>query len=157
MSKRKFVAKLLQDNPNVKAEGTVIFTQEKEKPTHIEVDIKGLTPGKHGFHIHEFGDNTNGCTSAGPHFNPFHKTHGAPSDENRHVGDLGNITVDSNGNAKTTIIDKEISLYGDNSIIGRTIIVHADEDDLGKGGHDLSPTTGNAGARLVCGVIGIAK
>ncbi|KAJ2234866.1 Superoxide dismutase [Cu-Zn], partial [Coemansia sp. RSA 485] len=74
--------------------GTVYFVQENESsPISIEGTITGLAPGKHGFHVHQFGDNTNGCTSAGPHFNPFDKTHGAPEDENRHVGDLGNVVA----------------------------------------------------------------
>ncbi|MFW8314572.1 superoxide dismutase family protein, partial [Klebsiella pneumoniae] len=92
----------------------------------------------HGFHVHEFGDNTNGCTSAGPHFNPCGKEHGAPCDENRHVGDLGNIEASGDGPTKVCISDKQISLFGANSILGRTIVVHADPDDLGKGGHELS-------------------
>jgi Cu-Zn family superoxide dismutase len=69
-------------------------------------------------HVHEFGDNTNGCTSAGPHFNPFAKTHGAPDDENRHVGDLGNIKTDETGLAKGKIEDKFIKLIGPCSILG---------------------------------------
>lgn len=119
-------------------------------------EISGLAPGLHGFHIHEFGDNTNGCTSAGPHFNPTKQEHGAPDAAVRHVGDLGNIEAGSDGIAKIDLSDKLISLNGDNNIVGRTVVVHADIDDLGVGGHDLSKSTGNAGARLGCGVIGIS-
>ncbi|CAG8437978.1 16809_t:CDS:2 [Acaulospora morrowiae] len=104
--------------------------------------------------ISEFGDTTNGCTSAGGHFNPFNKQHGAPNDENRHVGDLGNVIASAGGVVKTHIIDKKITLSGPNSVVGRSVIVHADIDDLGKGGHEFSLTTGNAGARLACGIIG---
>ncbi|EGX45974.1 Superoxide dismutase [Cu-Zn] [Orbilia oligospora] len=139
--------------------GVVTFTQESESsPTTIEYEISGNDANaQRGFHIHTFGDNTNGCTSAGPHFNPFGKTHGAPSDENRHVGDLGNITTDGSGVAKGTITDSQVSLIGPNSILGRTVVVHAGTDDLGKGGHADSLTTGNAGGRPACGVIGISQ
>ncbi|CEP19051.1 hypothetical protein [Parasitella parasitica] len=138
--------------------GTVKFSQENETaPVVVEASFTGLKPGKHGFHIHEFGDNTNGCISAGPHYNPHGKTHGAPEAEIRHAGDLGNIIADNQGVATMKIEDKQLKLIGPLSIIGRTVIVHADEDDLGKGGHELSATTGNAGDRLACGVIGVTK
>ncbi|XP_071112835.1 superoxide dismutase [Cu-Zn]-like [Haliotis cracherodii] len=138
--------------------GTVYFSQgDADSPVKVTGSITGLTEGKHGFHVHQFGDNTNGCTSAGSHFNPFGKTHGAPEDENRHAGDLGNVTADQSGEAKINIEDKIISLTGDKSIIGRTIVVHAGVDDLGKGGNEESLKTGNAGGRQACGVIGITK
>lgn len=126
-------------------------------PVLVSGEITGLAPGKHGFHVHEFGDNTNGCMSAGPHFNPEKKEHGAPSADIRHVGDLGNIDADAKGAAKINITDSLISLHGTNNIIGRTVVVHADIDDLGLGGHELSKTTGNAGGRIGCGVIGFAS
>jgi len=141
---------------NVK--GTIFFSQADDKsPVEITGELTGLSKGQHGFHVHEFGDNTNGCMSSGPHFNPYGKTHGAPSDETRHVGDLGNIEADGSPVTKVILCDSIISLSGPLNIIGRTLVVHADKDDLGKGGHELSSTTGNAGARIACGVIGIAK
>ncbi|EGG16639.1 superoxide dismutase [Cavenderia fasciculata] len=135
--------------------GVVRFTQDgKDAPVSVEYEVTGLKEGDHGFHVHQFGDTTNGCLSAGPHFNPHKKNHGAPTDDERHVGDLGNIKAGADGVAKGTITDKIISLFGEHSIIGRTMIVHADVDDLGKGGHKDSLVTGNAGSRVSCGLIG---
>ncbi|CAL5413218.1 unnamed protein product [Camellia sinensis] len=133
--------------------GTVHFTQEGDGPTTVTGSVSGLKPGLHGFHVHALGDTTNGCMSTGPHFNPAGKLHGAPEDENRHAGDLGNITVGADGTACFTIVDKQIPLCGPNSIIGRAVVVHGDPDDLGKGGHELSLSTGNAGGRIACGLI----
>ncbi|KAK9461520.1 superoxide dismutase [Lipomyces oligophaga] len=138
--------------------GTVTFEQAAEgAPTTIAWDLKGNDANAlRGMHIHEFGDNTNGCTSAGGHFNPFGKTHGAPTDEARHVGDMGNFSTDAEGNAKGSLTDSLIALIGPQSILGRTVVVHGGVDDLGKGGHPDSLKTGNAGPRPACGVIGIS-
>lgn len=138
--------------------GVIVFEQESaDGPTTITGEISGLDhKAERGFHIHTFGDNSNGCTSAGPHFNPHGKSHGSPTSEERHVGDLGNIQSDEHGNVKLHIVDKHIHLIGEYSIIGRSVVVHAGTDDLGKGGNEESLKTGNAGGRAACGVIGIA-
>ena len=86
-------------------------------------EISGLKKGLHGFHIHEFGDYTSGCVSAGGHFNPFGKQHGGPTDDNRHAGDLGNIEAGDNGVAVVNITDAQIPLTGPNCIIGRSVVV----------------------------------
>ncbi|CAO2832696.1 unnamed protein product [Amaranthus hypochondriacus] len=135
--------------------GTIYFTQEGDGPTTVSGNISGLKPGLHGFHVHALGDTTNGCMSTGPHFNPAGKEHGSPEDDVRHAGDLGNITAGDDGTATFTLIDSQIPLSGANSIVGRAVVVHADPDDLGRGGHELSKTTGNAGGRIACGIIGL--
>ncbi|MCX6134432.1 MAG: superoxide dismutase family protein [Ignavibacteriales bacterium] len=131
--------------------GVVTFTQS-DNGVKVYAHLEGLTPGKHGFHIHEFGDCTAAdLTSAGGHFNPTQSSHGAPADEMRHSGDLGNIVADEKGMAILEWVDPMMQLSGPNAIIGHAVIVHAKEDDL------KTQPTGNAGAREACGVIGIAK
>ncbi|KAF7395985.1 hypothetical protein HZH68_010035 [Vespula germanica] len=136
--------------------GDITITQSLPNgPVKLSGKVNGLTEGLHGFHIHEKGDIKEGCTSTGAHFNPENNIHGAPEDTVRHVGDLGNIRANADGEAVIDITDTIISLTGPNSILGRAIVVHSDEDDLGKGNSTLSLSTGNAGGRWACGIIGI--
>jgi superoxide dismutase, Cu-Zn family len=130
--------------------GTVSFSKTKEG-VRVIARIDGLSPGPHGFHIHEFGDcrAANG-SSAGGHFNPHDAPHGAPDTEKRHVGDLGNIVADEKGTARLDRLDAHLSLDGENGIIGRGVVVHAGEDNFKTQPH------GGAGKRLACGTIGIA-
>jgi len=125
----------------------------------ISGEVSGLTPGKHGFHIHAEGLLTNNCKDAKGHFNPFMKDHGAPGDAHRHVGDLGNIVADSSGVANVYIPDSHASLDPNSeAFIGnRGIVIHAGEDDLGKGGDEGSLKTGNAGGRVGCGTIVVVQ
>ena len=131
--------------------GTVTFTRT-DAGIKIVADLKGLSKGKHGFHIHEFGDcSAADGTSAGGHFNPMSMSHAGPMDNMRHEGDMGNIEADDSGNAHLEYVDKMISFDGIHSIIGKSIIVHKGEDDF------KTQPTGNAGPRVACGVIGLAK
>jgi Cu-Zn family superoxide dismutase len=134
-----------------KVSGTVTFTKESEG-LHVIADLKGLTPGEHGIHIHEKGD----CSdpegkSAGGHFNPTNVAHGSPDAEPHHAGDFGNITADASGNAKLDRLVKGISFSGATSILNRSVIVHAKADDL------KSQPAGDSGARIACGEIKAEK
>ncbi|PYK08513.1 MAG: superoxide dismutase family protein [Verrucomicrobia bacterium] len=113
-----------------KLSGTVTFTEVADG-VQVQAEITGLTPGNHGFHVHEFGD----CSAT-----------------ERHVGDMGNVEADASGKAKLEYVDHHISLTNDQaSVIGRSVVVHAKADDL------KSQPAGDSGARIACGVIGRAK
>lgn len=128
-------------------QGVVAFTAV-EGGIHIIATIEGLTPGKHGFHIHEFGDcSAPDGSSAGGHFNPTNQKHGGPDHFERHAGDLGNIVADEFGIARYDRVDTVITLNGPQTIIGRSLIVHANPDDF------KTQPTGNAGGRVACGLI----
>ncbi|AAG53849.1 sod [Helicoverpa armigera nucleopolyhedrovirus] len=139
--------------------GEICFSQES--PLHL-IKITGfilnLPRGLHGIHVHEFGDTSNGCTWAGEHFNPTGQTHGAPNATVRHVGDLGNVeSFGINSLTEINIVDNVMSLFGPHSILGRSLVVHTDRDDLGLTDHPLSRITGNSGGRLGCGIIGVTN
>lgn len=142
--------------PNNNVYGVVEFLQ-RTNYLEIRYNISNLTDGEHGFHIHEYGDLTEGCSSGCSHFNPTNSNHGGLKCRNCHAGDLGNINS-INGLSKGIIRTNKVTLQNSiRNIIGRMIIVHADRDDLGKGDNAESLKTGNAGKRLACGVIGIRK
>lgn len=134
-----------------KISGTVTFTKEADGVL-VVADLTGLTPGLHGFHVHEKGDcSAPDASSAGGHFNPTNMPHGAPDDAKRHVGDFGNVEADTTGKAHWERLDKVVSLSGPDSVIGRAVIVHQGKDDL------KSQPSGDAGARGACGVIEATK
>jgi len=139
----------LQPTKGSKTFGEATFEQLGSK-VRVWVYVQGLKPDQeHGFHIHEVGDCSSGDgMSAKGHFNPFGKPHGHPGSGERHAGDLPSLKADKAGRAK---IDIEVDIItvtaGPGSVVGRGLIVHADPDDY------RTQPTGNAGARLACGVI----
>jgi Cu-Zn family superoxide dismutase len=141
---------VLQPTQGSKVAGTVTFTKT-DKGVRVQADVTGLAPGKHGFHIHEYGDASSpDGMAAGGHFNPHKMDHGAPTAEKRHVGDLGNIEADASGHATYDLLDPALGFSGATSILGRGVVVHEKPDDFGQ-------PTGNAGGRVAVGAIGAAK
>lgn len=129
--------------------GTVSFMQIGHDVT-VSGEISGLTPGPHGFHVHDKGDcSAADASSAGGHFNPTGAHHGGPQSASHHAGDLGNITANDYGIANVSVVVQGISVKKDetNNIIGRGLVVHAKADD------EASDPAGNSGARVGCGVI----
>jgi Cu-Zn family superoxide dismutase len=162
----KAVCVLTNNNPGIS--GHIFFKELNNGKLSVSVDIKGLKPGLHGIHIHNKGNLLEGCESLCSHFNPYSTEHGSQEGniKNRHVGDLGNILANKDGITKEKFIDNYIKLKGKCNIIGRSVVIHENCDDLGLGGLDddgniinkkkykESIKTGNAGKRIACGVIG---
>lgn len=133
---------------NGPVKGRVLF-EEETQGVRVTADITGLTPGKHGFHIHEKGDcSAPDFTSAGGHWNPTSAKHGAPAGgTDHHYGDFGNIEANEQGVARFARTFQWLSFTGTNSFVGKAVVVHASADDL------TSQPSGNAGGRIACGVI----
>jgi Cu-Zn family superoxide dismutase len=146
---RPMAAVQLQPTQGHQASGSLTFSQDRAA-VRVSGTIRGLTPGTHGFHVHQTGDcSAPDASSAGGHYAPQGSPHGAPSAPpgQRHVGDLGNIEAGQDGMAMVSISDSLLALSGPNSIVGKAVIVHANADDL------TSQPTGDAGPRVACGVI----
>jgi Cu-Zn family superoxide dismutase len=130
------------------AQGTVNFQQLADGSVQVTVDLTGVPAGVHGFHIHEFGNCGDNGNAAGGHFNPTGTPHGAPAADPHHAGDFGNVTADANGRVQTRFTTRSITVAaGPNSAVGHAVILHANPDDL------TTQPTGNAGARIACGVV----
>jgi len=148
VSKRLGILTFTQTSPNgpVNISGQLMFETRRDPITML------------GMHVHTYGNLTLGCDSTGPHYNPTGQHHGSPTEAARHVGDLGNIII-TNQKATIDIVDDVIKLTGPHSIIGRALVIHQGEDDLGKGNRNLEESliNGNAGKGFACGIIGIAS
>ena len=130
------------------ATGTVKFTEMADGSVEVQVNLTSVPPGTHGFHVHEVGDCGNNGGAAGMHFNPTSAPHGPPDAVSRHAGDFGNVEADASGNVSVTKTLRGITVSaGANSVVGRAVILHAAPDDL------TTQPTGNAGARIACGVV----
>ncbi|KAI9318993.1 copper chaperone for superoxide dismutase [Dichotomocladium elegans] len=129
--------------------GLARFVQVDEETCLIDLTVAGLTPGNHGVHIHELGDISGGWQSCGDHFNPTHVDHGDA--QTGHVGDLGNVWVDENGWGDLVIESSRVKVW---DIIGRSMVISAKEDDLGRSsGNEQSKWDGNSGPGILCGII----
>ena len=130
-----------------KVHGQVVF-ERKAGGVEVVAKVEGLTPGTHGFHVHEVGDcSAPDASSAKGHFNPSNGPHGAREAAQRHEGDLGNIDADSAGKAEAKLVDTKLSLDGTQSIVGKAVIVHEKADDF------KTQPTGDAGGRVACGIV----
>lgn len=138
---------VLAPAPNQQVKGQVTFKEEAQG-VRVTAEISGLTPGKHGFHLHEKGEcNPPDFTSAGGHWNPTSAKHGSPEGGDHHYGDFGNIEANQQGVAKLDRVFHWLSFTGTNSFVGKAVVVHGNPDDL------TSQPAGNAGPRVACGVV----
>ncbi len=131
-----------------RASGSVVLTPMQDGKMRLTAHITDLTPGEHGFHVHEVGDcSAPDASSAGGHFNPTHSHHSGPDSRMKHAGDLGNLVANADGVVETDREYSGLSLEGNEGIRGRSLIVHALRDDF------VTDPSGNSGSRVACGVI----
>lgn len=130
------------------AQGTVHFLQLADGSVDVMADLTGVTPGVHGFHVHEKGDCGDNGNAAGGHFNPTGAPHAGPEAASHHSGDFGNVTADAKGEVHTHFTTRSITVTeGSQSVVGHAVILHANPDDL------TTQPSGNAGPRVACGVV----
>ena len=149
---------------NDKVIGYITLQEKDNTNTIISGRLTGLSPGFHAIHIHEKGNHLQCCDKLGDHYNPFNKLHGGRTIKdifgnevinlNRHVGDLGNIKIESDGTCEFEFEDSLVKLSGEYNVIGRSIVIHENKDDLGLTDNFSSKTTGNSGKRIAYGIIG---
>jgi superoxide dismutase, Cu-Zn family len=152
-AKRPMAMATLAPTSGQTARGTVHFADVGDGNVEVIIDLTGVPPGIHGFHIHEKGDCGNNAQNAGGHFNPTGMVHGAPDAVSHHAGDFGNVTADANGEIHTRFTTHSISLTQgfSTSAIGHAVVLHEKADDF------LTQPTGNAGARIACGVVELTQ
>ena len=151
-TKQPMAMAMLQPSVGSTAHGSVHFNQLSDGTVDVEIDLTGVPPGVHGFHVHDKGDCGDNGMAAGGHFNPMNMPHAAPDAASHHAGDFGNVTADANGEVHARFNTHSITLgTGTNSAIGHAVILHANPDDL------TTQPTGNAGARIACGIVNMAE
>jgi Cu-Zn family superoxide dismutase len=148
MAKGPSASATLAPTSGSSAAGTVNLVELADGSVQVTVNLTGVPPGVHGFHIHEKGDCGDNGNAAGGHFNPTAMAHGAPNADPHHAGDWGNVTADASGYVKAKFTTRSITVTaGPNCAVGHAIILHGNPDDL------TTQPTGNAGPRIACGVV----
>jgi Cu-Zn family superoxide dismutase len=148
MSTGPSASAMLSPTSGSSASGTVTLDELGDGSVRVTVDLSNVPPGVHGFHIHDKGDCGDNGNAAGGHYNPTTTAHGAPAADPHHAGDFGNVTADSNGRVQTKFNTRSVTVTaGPASAVGHAVILHANPDDL------VTQPTGNAGARIACGVV----
>ena len=144
----KPVLVMMEPKSDSTATGVIALSQTNDLVT-IKIDMTGVSPGMHGFHIHEKGNcSPANASAAGGHFNPSNMTHGNPAGVTRHAGDQLSLEANAQGEIRTIITTEAITLNtGQNSIAGKSFVLHADPDDY------TTQPAGNSGKRIACGVI----
>lgn len=154
---KPFAKAELESKSGSSAKGTVDI-RRTASGISVSAVVSGVTPpGKHGIHIHEKGDcSAPDASSAGGHFNPLSKPHAGPNHTESHIGDLGNIEIDQEGNGTLHVTMEDVhynlkELGGWEVILGKAVIIHEKADDL------KTQPTGNAGGRIACGILTAVK
>jgi superoxide dismutase, Cu-Zn family len=148
MSKGPSATATLTPTSGNTAHGTVTLTEMKDGTVEVVVNLAGVPPGVHGFHIHDKGDCGDNGNAAGGHYNPSAVAHGSPAADPHHAGDWGNVTADGDGNVNTRFVSRSVSVKeGSMTAVGHAIILHGNPDDL------TTQPTGNAGPRIACGIV----